>query len=242
MIENLAMKKISLIYYIVVVSWLFLISIASFFFPYIIDSLPFFKIKTLEIEGLHHIPSHIVSTTIIERSKNNVIFLYTQKHSIIKKLNDLSGDAIKELQIRTTFSLDGSNVKILVNERKVFLSVVIEGKIYFFDEEGYKFNSKYYQTSYPIVYTDNLSLVENFFDKVKGLIDVLQAHGYKPITVYLTDINTILYTDNELRIVTPPIFIVDSNLISKVNRIINNSILTNIKHIEFVSEDVVIIR
>lgn len=233
------MRK-NLISYVVIAAWVVLISVASFFFPYVIDSIPAFRIKSLKIEGLQFTPSEIISTAISETTRNNVIFLYTHRRSLLEKLNELSGSAIREIQIHPRFYLSGSDIKVIVKERKPYLTAVIEDYFVFFDEDGFKFYNEYYHVPYPVVYAGNIHLVENYFDTIKKLIDAVNASGHKVASVYLTDINTILYTDKEVKITMLPIFLVNDSLISRVSKIISG--MQEIQSIEFISEDVVIVR
>lgn len=227
--------------YIFIIVWFFLISISSFFFPYVIDSIPILKIKSIKIEGLEIIPAYVISTAISEGVKNNVLFLYTHKKRLMEKLNDLSGGAIKEIQIYPSFSLEGCDVKIAVKERKVYATVIAENSIFFFDSEGFKFGSKYHQITEPIIYTSDISLVEEYFSVIKQVVDTLNIN-YKVANMYVTDVSTIIYTKEGVKISIPPIFAISESLIDKIGKLRFIKTQEKPSFINFISEDAVVIK
>ncbi len=235
------MKRFGILSYAIITAWVFLISSASFFFPYVIDSISLFKIKSLKVEGLEIIPAFVISTAISEAVKNNLVFLYTHKRNLIERVNNLSGDAIEDIQMSPVFSSDGVIVKIIAKERKVFITVLVEDKVFFFDESGYKFSSGYYKVSNPTIYTSDLALVEDYFDTIRKLVKMMRSSGYKLANMYVTDTNTVIYTEDKLRITMPPIFVINDSMINKIGKL-NNIDMQGIKSIDFISGGVVVVK
>ncbi len=234
------MKRFSVLSYVIITAWIFLISSASFFLPYVIDSISFFKIKRLKVEGLEIVPAFVISTAVSESVKNNVVFLYTHRRNLIERINYLSGDAIQDIQMSPVFSSDGVTIKIVAKERKVFITVVVEDKVLFFDESGYKFSSKYYDISNPIVYTGDLTLVEDHFDTIRKLIKIMRSSGYELLNMYLTDTNTVIHTE-KLRVTMPPIFVINDSMINKIGKL-NRLDMQGVKSVDFISEGLVIVK
>ena len=231
-------RGISFLYYTMITIWLFLVSATGFFFPYVIDSLPYFKIRNLEVEGAVVIPVELVAKAVSE-VKNNWLFLYTHKGKVLESLREATGDAVEDVKIEPKFSLKGVDVKLTVIEREPLIKVVVDEKVFFLDEKGYEFSSLYHTSDYPIAYTSDEQLLKDNFKTLVKLVKMFEESNINSINLYITDINTIVYIDNYLRITIPPIFSINDEILIKLREIYK---IQDVKEVNIISEGVAIIK
>lgn len=223
--------------YILSTLWFFSMGLFGFFFPYLTDNIDYFKIKALQIEGLETIPSEVVIDEI-RRFKNNWLFINNK--SLLKNLNSKTGNAVSMVKIDRVFGSEGVKLKIFIEERKPIFTVIKDDAIYFFDKNGVLFQSEYMKVVKPLVYTHDIELVMKNFNKLTMLINVL---GKELREIYITNLNTIAYTQEGTKIIMPPIFLFSEQVVENV---INTLKVYNIgmsgKELDLSVEGLVIIR
>ncbi len=230
-----------LLYYSLSALWLGLVATTGFFFPYVIDSVPYFNISRLEIEGLRTIPPSLVSQAVSKVVKNNWLFLYTNKMDFVRELRQATGDAVADVEISPRFSSTGVEIRLRVVEREPLIAVVSDDKVVLFDRSGYAFYNSYYELSGPMFYTTDLSLVKENFQTVSKLVSAVNNSGFTAKAYYITDVATLVYTMDDIKIVLPPVFAIKESMLHKIKRTYNMSV-QGVREIEFVSDSVVVIK
>ncbi|WPM32204.1 hypothetical protein IAE16_00640 [Hydrogenobacter sp. T-2] len=223
--------------YILSALWIFSMALSGFFFPYFTDKIDFFKIKALHIEGLETIPSEVVVNEI-KRFKNNWLFI--NNTNLLKNLNSVTGNAIGRVKIDRIFSNGGVTLKVSIEERKPIFTVIKDDAVYFFDKDGIIFQSQYMKFVKPLVYTHDIELVRRNFNKLTMLINSL---GKGLGEIYVTNLNTVVYTGEGIKITMPPIFLLNEQVVENViNTFKVYNIDMNTKELDLNIEGLVIIR
>lgn len=232
-------KKV-LLNYLITLVWLLSMGLGGFFVPYLTDNIDFFKIKTLHIEGLETIPPQVIVEEV-SNFKNNWLFI--NKRTFLNNINARTGNAVKDISIKRIFSSRGVELKITVKERKPVM-VVFEGETYyFFDEEGTVFRSPYIKTFRPVVYTYNIKLIESNFHNLKRIIEYFGTAISTIQDIYVTNINTIVYTENGLKINMPPLFMLDERKIANIAKLFKEyNIPMNAKEIDVSIEGMAVLK
>lgn len=223
---------------VIYILWLFSMALAGFFVPYLINNISFFRIKTLHIEGLETIPPHVVVEEV-KNLKNNWLFI--NSGILMKNLNKTTGNSISKIQIIRAFSSEGVELRVRVTERKPMFMVVEDDKAYFFDENGVQFYSPYINTANPIVYAHRADLIANNFENIKSIIKSMHADIRE---MYITNLETIIYTKKGLKITLPSPFLLNENIIRNLVKIYAdyNIIGVEMKEIEMNTEGFVVIK
>ena len=217
--------------------WLSSMALLGFFMPYFTDNISFFKIKTLQIEGLETIPSHVVVDEI-RALRNNWLFI--RKDILLNRLNESTKNAIKDLNIERSFSARGVDLKIEIEERKPFFQAISGDTKVFFDEDGVQFKSPYINTPIPLIYTYDLDFIKQNFKNIKELVELMKSDIRE---CYITDLNTIIYLKDGTKIILPPPFLLDINLLNYLMKLRGNyNIGMDVQEMEINMEDLVIIR
>ncbi|MCS7171021.1 MAG: hypothetical protein NZ851_01760 [Aquificaceae bacterium] len=223
--------------YTISIIWLFSMALAGFFIPYFTDNIPFFKVKALHIEGLETIPPDVIAEEV-GKLKNNWLFI--NEGILLKNINKVTGNSIHSVEVKRSFGSKGVELRIRIKERKPIFTVLHENNLIFFDEDGNRFLSDYRQITNPIVYTHQIELITNDFENMKNIIDTL---GKDLREAYITNLNTIIYTKEGVKITLPPLFLLNRELIQNVARIhMYYNIGLDVKEMEISMEGLVIIR
>ncbi len=226
-----------LIGYILSILWLSSMGLSGFLFPYFTDNIDFFKIKALHIEGLETIPSEVIVDEI-RKFKNNWLFI--DNTTFLRSLNNKTGNSINSVKTDRVFSTKGVELRIFVEERKPIVTMIKDDLVYFLDENGTVFQSQYMQVVKPVVYTHDIELVKRNFNNLKMLIDLT---GGNLGEIYITNLNTVAYTIEGLKINMPPIFLLNRQTLQNVIdvfKIYNIDMKT--KELDLNMEGIVIIR
>lgn len=223
--------------YILTTLWLFSMGLAGFFVPYFTDNISFFKIKSLHVEGLETIPPEVVAEEV-RKLKNNWLFI---NESILhRNLNKVTGNSVASVDINRNFANNGVKMDVIIKERKPLFGVVMDDKMFLFDENGVEFNSPYIQTVPYIVYTHDMEFISDNFQNLKSLI---VATGQSIGEIYVTKLNTIVYTKEGVKLTLPPVFLLEENLIKNIVKISKDyNIHMQVKEMEINTEGLVIIR
>lgn len=230
-------KKKRWLGYIISILWIFSMAIAGFFIPYFTDNISFFKIKALHIEGLENIPSEVVVEEV-RKLKNNWLFI--NRTILLKNINKTTNNSISNLEITRSFSSNGVELKVKIEERKPVFTAIKDEDVVFFDESGAQFYSPYIPPANPTVYTHEIDLITRNFANLKNLIDLIGADLKE---VYVTNLATIAYTGDGVKITLPPLFLLNRNLVENVARIrMGYNINLDMKEMEISTEGIVIIR
>lgn len=209
-------------------------ALTGYFIPYFTDNISFFKIRTLHIEGLETIPPQIVANEI-EALRNNWLFI--RKDILLDRLNKSTKNAIKDLDIERTFSGSGVDLKIKIKEREPLFQVISGNTKIFYDDEGSQFQSIYINAPIPLIYTHDINFINKNFKNVKELMKLSNIKE-----VYITELNTIVYLKDNLKLILPPIFLFDKNLLNYLIKLRENySMGTGVQEME-INRDLVIIR
>ncbi len=212
-------------------------ALLGFFMPYFTDNIPFFKIKTLQIEGLETVPPHVVVDEI-RALRNNWLFI--RKDILLNRLNESTKNAIKDLNIERSFSATGVDLKIEIKERKPLFQVIGDDVKVFFDEDGVQFKSPYINTPIPLIYTYDLDFIDQNFKNIKELVKLMKPDIRE---CYVTDLNTIVYLKDGTKVILPPPFLLDVNLLNHLMKLHENyNIGTDMQEVEINMEGLVIIR
>ncbi len=230
-------RRGKLLGYILSALWFFSMALSGFFFPYFTDNIDFFKIKALHIEGLETIPSEVVVDEI-KKFKNNWLFI--NNPNLLKNLNSRTGNAVSSVKIDRIFSSSGVELKIFIEERRPIVTVIKDDVVYFFDKEGTAFQSQYMKIVKPLVYTHDIELIKRSFNNLSMLINSI---GKGLGEVYVTNLNTVVYTGEGLKITMPPIFLLNKQVVENmVNTFKVYNIDMNTKELDLNMEGLVIIR
>ncbi len=144
------------------------------------------------------------------------------------------------VKIDRVFSIEGVKLKIFIEERKPIFTVIKDDTIYFFDKNGVLFQSEYMKVVKPLVYTHDIELVMKNFNKLTMLINSLEKELRE---IYITDLNTIAYTQEDLKIVMPPIFLLNEQLVRNlIDTFKAYNINMSVKELDLSIEGLVIIR
>ncbi len=218
------------------VLWLFSMALAGFFAPYFTDNIPLFKVKAVHVEGLRSIPLHIIIEEI-RNLKNNWLFI--NKRILLENINKNTGNAVEDIEIDRVFASSGVELRINIKERTPFVSVIHGDRKVFFDEKGVVFNSPFINVAEPIVYTFDIDYIQRNFSKVRGLV----VHLKEIKEVYITDISTIAYLKSGVRLILPPLTLLDESLLEKLKRVIGNyNIDMQVKELEINTDGLIIAR
>ncbi|MDW8032621.1 MAG: hypothetical protein RMH93_03645 [Aquificaceae bacterium] len=216
--------------------WLFSMALVGFFVPHFTDNIPFFKVKALYIEGLETIPPDVVAEEV-KNLKNNWLFINSD--ILLRNLNSATGNSISDLKVRRIFSKGGVELEIKIKERKPIFTVIEDGTVTFFDEMGIQFWSPYMDTVNPVVYTHDIDMIEKNFESMKNIIHKINLDLNE---IYVTNLGTIIYTKEGLRLTLPPLFFLSKNLVENVARLQINYNIIDVKEMEINTEGLVIIR
>ncbi|MDW8096225.1 MAG: hypothetical protein RMI51_05430 [Aquificaceae bacterium] len=217
--------------------WISSMAIAGFFTPYFIDNISFFKIRALHIEGLENIPSEVIVEEV-RKLKNNWLFI--NRAILLKNINDVTNNSVSNLELSKNFSSGGVELKLKIEERKPIFTAIKDDEVVFFDKSGTRFYSPYIPHTNLIVYTHEIELINKNFENLKNLVDII---GDDLKEVYITNLATIAYTEDGVKITLPPLFLLNRNLVENVAIIrMGYNINLNIKEMEINTEGVVIIR
>ncbi|MFN3976686.1 MAG: cell division protein FtsQ/DivIB [Aquificaceae bacterium] len=224
--------------YLIVMLWFSSMALAGFFIPYFIDSISFFKIRVLQVEGLETIPPHVVAEEV-KKLKNNWLFI--NKYVLLKNINMSTGNAVKDVDITRKFSTGGVDLKITIKERKPVFSVINNNSKIFFDEDGKMFQSPYINYSIPLIYTYDIELINKNFNTVKSLINLLNSHNAL-MDMYITEINTIAYLTNGTKLILPPLLLIDQNMLKIVSKLLKDYNISIYKELEIGADGLIIMR
>ncbi len=217
--------------------WLSSMALLGFFMPYFTDNISFFKIKTLQIDGLETIPSYVVVDEI-RALKNNWLFI--RKYIFLDRLNKSTKNAIEDLNIERSFSTRGVELKVEIRERKPLFQVISGDVRVFFDDDGVQFQSPYINTPIPLIYTYDLDFIKQNFKNIKELLKLMKSDMRE---CYITELNTIIYLKDGTKIILPPPFLLDINLLNYLMKLRKNyNIGMDMQEVEINIEDLVIIR
>ncbi len=155
--------------------WLMLFGLFSFFAPFLIDSISFFKAKAVNVYGDQSIPPKVVADAIGAYKRN---WLFMNASGIKDKLEKLTGNAVASVAVSKDFKGifdNGVVVDVYIKERKPIAVVVNQNKSYLMDDKGDLFDKKYFNTKgLTIIYTPD---IEKTQEEVKLWL--------KPISEYL---------------------------------------------------------
>lgn len=137
--------------------WLLLFGLFSFFAPFLIDSISFFKAKTINVYGDKTIPPQVVASAIGIYKKN---WLFMNASGIKEALEKATGNGVAsvavEKDLKGVFNHDVV-VNIYIKERKPIAVLVNQDKSYLIDDEGNIFSKKYFNTKgLTIIYTPSI--------------------------------------------------------------------------------------
>lgn len=219
------------------VVWFLSMAMAGFFTPYFTDNIPFFKVKALHLQGLETIPPEVVAQEV-SKLKNNWLFI--SEGVLLKNLNQATGNAVSSLDLSRSFRKGGVELIVSLQERRPFFSLVKDGELLFFDERGVPFSSPYLQAVEPLIYAHDTELVKQNFHKIKSLLDTM---GREVEEIYLTEISTVVYTKDRVKIVLPPPILLQEELLRKIAKLRKNyNLVLNVKEMEVSTEGLIIVR
>ena len=223
--------------YVISALWISSMAIAGFFTPYFTDNISFFKIRALHIEGLENIPSEVIVEEV-RKLKNNWLFI--NRAILLKNINDVTNNSVSNLELSRSFSSGGVELKLKIEERKPIFTAIKDDEVVFFDKSGIQFYSPYIPPANLTVYTHEIELINKNFENLKNLIDLI---GEDLKEVYVTNLATIAYTKDGMKITLPPLFLLNRNLVENVATIrMGYNINLDMKEMEINTEGIVIIR
>lgn len=137
--------------------WLLIFGLFSFFAPFLIDSISFFKAKTVNVYGDKNIPVQVVASAVDIYKKN---WLFMNASGIKDALEKSTGNAIESVAVKKYLNgifNDNVTVDIYIKERKPIAILVNQNRSYLMDSEGNIFSKKYFNTKgLTIIYTPNI--------------------------------------------------------------------------------------
>ncbi|MEN3029127.1 MAG: hypothetical protein ABDH29_07985 [Aquificaceae bacterium] len=222
--------------YIISLLWIFSMALAGFFVPHFTDNITFFKVKALYIEGLETVPPDVVVEEV-RNLKNNWLFINSD--ILLKNLNAATGNSISDLKVRKIFNSRGVELEIKVKERKPIFTAIQEDTVIFFDEGGTQFRSPYIDTVNPVVYTHNIHIIQENFENIRNIIHKINSDLKE---IYVTNLGTIIYTKEGVKVTLPPLFSLSENLVENVAKLQKDYNITDMKEMEINTEGLVIIR
>lgn len=155
--------------------WLLIFGLFSFFAPFLIDSISFFKAKAVNVYGDTTIPPQVVASAVDSYKKD---WLFMNASGIKSKLEKTTGNAVASVAVKKDLSgILNHNVivDIYIKERKPVAVLVNQDKSYLMDDKGNIFSKKYFNTQgLTVIYTPN---IEKTQEEVKFWL--------KPISNYL---------------------------------------------------------
>ncbi len=155
--------------------WLLLFGLFSFFAPFLIDSISFFRAKAINVYGDQTIPPQIISSVVGNYKRN---WLFINASGIKDKLEKATGNAIESVAVRKDLKgmLDHDViVDVYIKEREPIAVLVNKDKTYLMDDKGNIFDKTYFNTKgLAIIYTPNIEKTQK---EVKLWL--------KPISTYL---------------------------------------------------------
>ena len=222
--------------YSLYILWLSSMALAGYFVPYFADNIEFFKIKTLHIEGLETIPPQVIIEEV-KNFKNNWLFI--NEMILLKSLNNRTNNSIKDMNIERIFTKNGVELKINVQERRPLFCVVKDDAKIFFDEMGETFQSPYINFHIPLIYSQDINIITKNFKNTKELINITKEELRE---VYATELSTIVYLKDGTKLVLPPLFLLDENVLYYLGRI--KTYITNMqaREVEISDKNLIIIR
>jgi cell division protein FtsQ len=229
-------SKYTGISYVLAIVWISSMALGGFFLPVFVDTLPYFKIKAIQVEGNTTIPTYVFSQAVGEL-KNNWLFI--NEGRLLDVLNTLTGNSVEDVRIDRVFHKEGVFLKLHIKERKPFLTVFEGEKTVFFDDKGVPFFSKYLPGKKPYIYTHSVKLVKDNFSVLKNLVEVCENH--LPLRdIYLSDVSTFVYTTDNTKILLPPLEQIDQDSLKRLERIYNISMKA--KEIDLTTQGMAIIK
>lgn len=224
--------------YIFSTLWIFLMSILGFFLPFFIDNIDFFRIKTLYVEGIETIPPEIVVNEI-KQIKNNWLFINSSM--LLHNLNSRTGNSINNVKIDRIFTSRGVELKITIEERKPIITVIKDDSVFFFDEHGVLFQSSYIELFHPLIYAHDIEFLRDNFANLRGLIDVM---GSSLEEIYITNLKTVVYTKNKIRIVMPQLSLLNKQYLEYIKYVFEAQDIDsmNIREIELNIDGMLILK
>lgn len=222
----------------ITVLWLFSMGLAGFFAPYFTDNIPFLKVKKLYLEGLETIPPQVVVEEV-KRFRNNGLLI--SEGILLDALNQRLGNAIESVLIKKHFSRDGVELRVLIKEREPFITVVKEKEFVFLDSNGVPFKNPYLLPKEPFLYTYDFELVKRNFSRLKFLVESIGV-AMEPREIYITELNTLLYSHDGVRVILPSLFMLEKDTIESLAKVYHNISMTDIKEIEVYNDKTVIMR
>ncbi len=230
-------RRHAVIGYILVAAWIFSMALAGFFMPVLMDTLPYFRVKAIQVEGNRVIPAYVFSKAALEL-KNNWLFITEGR--LLALLNVLTGNSVEEVKIDRTFQKDGVVLKVRVKERVPFLTVVEGEKMIFFDRKGVPFFYKYFTPQRPYIYSQSVDLVKENFSILKSLVDICKEHLWHVDNIYLSESDTVIYGNNHTRILLPAIEQISDTTLKRLSSIYNISM--EAKEIDLTTEGIAVIK
>ncbi|MEJ5338469.1 MAG: hypothetical protein WHS43_02305 [Aquificaceae bacterium] len=223
--------------YILSALWLFSMGLSGFFVPYFTDNIDFFKIKALYVEGIETIPPEVVADEV-KKFKNNWLFINSA--ALLNNLNARTRNSVNSVKIDRVFSSKGVELKIFIEEKKPVIAVIKNDVVYFFDKNGTVFQSQYIKIVRPVAYTHDVEFIKRNFNNLKTLVDLM---GNKLGEIYVTNLNTVAYTWDGLKITMPPLFLLDRGVVENVVNVFKvYNIDMNTKELDVNMEGLAIIR
>ncbi|RMH80462.1 MAG: hypothetical protein D6674_04350 [Acidobacteria bacterium] len=210
-------KKGRFVEYALAILWLFSAGLGGFFVPHFTDSIPFFKVKRVYVEGTETIPPALIAEEI-SRLKNNWIFI--NSGILFSNINKKTGNAVKNVKLERIFTREGVELRVKIEERKPFVTVIRDGDVIFFDRDGFSFQSPYTDQTEPLFYTHDLELIKENFDSVKYIMEVIGRVEHIS-EAYVTNINTLIYTKEGLKIVLPSLVSLEKEDVNRILKVYN---------------------
>ncbi|SHK14902.1 cell division protein FtsQ/DivIB [Thermocrinis minervae] len=221
--------------YMIIIFWISTMAMVGYFLPYLIGYLPFFKVRGINVLSTTYIPPSAISEIVVQRYKGN--WLYMSSDGLKSAINSRFFNAVEELDIRRLITKEGAYLEIYLKERKPYFTVFYQDKVFYVDQKGNLFQNPYIPITYPYIYTYDVSIVKDYFKNINSLISVM-GEGLKEI--YLSDIQTVLYSEKGNKFILPPIWEIDQQIIGSLSRVYNMSMTGST--VDLTLKDMVILK
>ncbi|ADC89021.1 hypothetical protein Thal_0386 [Thermocrinis albus DSM 14484] len=216
--------------------WIIFMSVAGFFLPYFLDSIEFFKVRGVYLEGNRFLPQDVFFKTLMY-FKNNWLFMTEDR--FLRTLQSYSGNSVKSLHIKRTFQKDGVYLTIQVQEREPLFAAMVEDKVLYFDTDGQPFYYPTFPTPPIIVYTHSQTYLLEVSKKLVQLTSSLKKLSEDKWEIYLTDGATVLYGEGK-KLVLPPCQEIEEPILSTIERVYNVS--KGVKEIVVLRENLAVVK
>ena len=190
-------------------------SLAGFFVPSFLASLPFLHVREIVVEGNRKVDLNTVRSVLYERRGS---LLGLREEDLLHALNERTGGRVKRVFLKRELTLKGITLRLRIEERTPVAKVRIGGTYRLIDRDGKMFPANSDELSdLPEVRTYDLKVLQRCFPR---LYRSFESSGIGFRSLVVSRDKTVVYT-GKLVLILPPVESIPDNLEERLKMVYN---------------------